>query len=87
MLRGPSRWASSGIEPPPANGSRIGGGFPPQDLQISARASFSSASSWMFSHFDQALDDAVQSLPFRLLGFLGRELLGVRGRVIDQLGE
>ena len=39
----PRRWASSGIVPPPANGSRIGGGLPPVDLRISACASSSSA--------------------------------------------
>ena len=35
----PSRCASSGIVPPPANGSRIGGGLPPVDFRISACAS------------------------------------------------
>ena len=40
----PSRWASSGIDPPPANGSRIGGGLPSQESQISLRAAASTSS-------------------------------------------
>ncbi len=47
----PRRCASSGIDPPPQNGSYTGGGLPPVDLRISARALFSTRSSLEFSHF------------------------------------
>src|SRR6266545_1280372 len=47
----PSRCASSGIDPPPQNGSYTGGGFPSVDLRISARAACSTRSLFEFSHF------------------------------------
>ena len=47
----PSRCASSGIEPPPQNGSYTGGGLPPVERIISARALLSTRSSFEFSHF------------------------------------
>ena len=72
----PRRWASSGIVPPPANGSRIGGGLPPVDLRISACASASSASSRDVLPDDEPLDDAVQPLALGALSLLGRELSG-----------
>ena len=36
---------------------------------------------------DESLDELVQPLAFGALRFLGRELLRVRGRVVDELGE
>ncbi len=45
----PSRWASRGMLPPPAKGSRIGGGLPFVDFRISSRASRRSFSSRVFS--------------------------------------
>ena len=47
----PRRWASSGIEPPPQNGSRTGGGLPPVERRISARASSRTVSFVLFSHW------------------------------------
>src|SRR5260221_9563457 len=47
----PRRCASSGIEPPPANGSNTGGGLPPVDFRISARACCKTFSLLEFSHF------------------------------------
>ena len=46
----PNRCASSGIAPPPANGSRIGGGPSGKHRSISARASASTTGSLEFSH-------------------------------------
>ena len=45
----PRRWASSGIEPPPANGSTTAGNFPSLLLRISSRACSRSFSSLLFS--------------------------------------
>ena len=47
----PSRWASSGMAPPPAKGSRIGGGPSGKHRSISARASASTSGLLEFSHF------------------------------------
>ena len=41
----------------------------------------------MFSHDDEAFDDAVEAFPLDPLSFLGRELVGVGGGVVDELGE
>ena len=46
----PSRCASSGIDPPPQNGSSTGGGLPSHDFKISARAAASTCSLFEFSH-------------------------------------
>src|SRR5690606_13102815 len=46
----PRRWASRGMDPPPAKGSRRGGGLPPVLLRISSRACSSTSSLLTFSH-------------------------------------
>ena len=46
----PSRWASSGMAPPPAKGSKIGGGPSGKHRSISARASASMSGLLEFSH-------------------------------------
>ena len=46
----PSRWASSGMAPPPANGSRIGGGPSGKHRSISVRASARTSALLEFSH-------------------------------------
>ena len=51
----PSRRASSGIAPPPANGSKIGGGPSGKHLSISARAAASTSGLFEFSHFTSFL--------------------------------
>ena len=46
----PSRWASSGMAPPPAKGSNKAGGLPPVDFMISALARSSTSGLLEFSH-------------------------------------
>ena len=72
----PSRCASSGIDPPPQNGSSTGGGLPSVERMISARAAPSTVSLVRVLPLHQLLDDPEQALPLRVLRLLGRELLG-----------
>jgi len=73
--------------PPPANGSRIGGGWPSVDLRISA---------WGFGEQflvadvlpnDKPFDQGMEPSTLGLLRLLGGEIFRVRGRVVDELCE
>ena len=70
----PSRCASSGIDPPPQNGSSTGGGLPPVDFRISVARPFQHLLVVRVLPLDQLLDDPEQPLPLSLLRLLGREL-------------
>ena len=84
----PSRWASSGIVPPPANGSRIGGGLPSVDFRISALASAKQALVADVLPDDEALDDARAAARARLAAAssVGNSS-GSEDWVVDQLSE
>ena len=74
--------------PPPANGSRIGGGLPSGGLQdLRVRLGEEPLVADVLPD-DEPLDDAVQPLALRALELLGRELApGRDGRVVDELRE
>ncbi len=61
----PSRCASSGIEPPPQNGSSTGGGLPSVAFMISARACLQHGLVVRVLPLDQLLDDPEEPLPLR----------------------
>ena len=78
----PSRCASSGIVPPPANGSRIGGGPAGKHRSISARAAPSTSGSLEFSHFTSRSRIPNSRSPLRLLLLLGERV--VPRRIVHQ---
>ena len=79
----PRRWASRGIEPPPQNGSRTGGGFPPVERMISARARPENVLVVRVLPLDQLLDDVEEPVALLLRLFLGQVVRGI----VHQRGE
>ena len=83
----PRRWASSGIEPPPAKGV--------VDRRWIAVGGLQNLGARLAQHLlvirilplDKPLDNAEQPLALLLLGILGRELLGMAARVVHKRGE
>jgi hypothetical protein len=83
----PRRCASRGIDPPPQNGSYIGGGWPSVDFRISSCGAFKIVGLFELSHFHQLFNQPEKPLPLLvLIGFCG-ELLGKARRVVHQRSE
>ena len=83
----PSRWASTGMLPPPQKGSSTGGGFPPVERRISARASLENCLVRSVLPQHEPLDDPEQAGPLVLDGLRRWETFGFGGGVIDKARE